>query len=247
MFLTEILSDTEGLAQLKHFQMNQYLIESAQLTEHAEAIVHGDHNDVSIGCKDTAIKHVSWALHVGASMDEQHHRLLAAITNICTAQTMKSVVFLVRPYGDFSTNTTVKRPYLSWVSTSNKWFTQLKLKALHVDCSSLLRSMSSFFIISAANDFIRKKRILGMKHSQWTSFKLAVSVSCLLHWAFFIYIVCFLLCPGWWWFLSPLLFPSMCKTNGAASSQALSVIAISVPVSVLLWFTLSACIPPPPA
>lgn len=38
----------------------------------------------------------------------------------------------------------------------------------------------------------------------------------------------------------------MCGANGAASSDALSVIAVSVPVSVLLWFTLSACMPPSP-
>ncbi len=55
-----------------------------RLTEHTEPIVHGDHNDISVGSKDAAIEHVSWALHVGASVDEQHHRLLTPIPNICT-------------------------------------------------------------------------------------------------------------------------------------------------------------------
>lgn len=37
----------------------------------------------------------------------------------------------------------------------------------------------------------------------------------------------------------------MCGANGAASSDALSVIGVFVPISVLLWLTLSACAPPP--
>lgn len=40
--------------------------------------------------------------------------------------------------------------------------------------------------------------------------------------------------------------PSMCGANGAASSDALSVIGVFVPISVLLWFTLSARVHPPP-
>lgn len=41
--------------------------------------------------------------------------------------------------------------------------------------------------------------------------------------------------------------PSMCGANGAASSDALSVIGVFVPISVLLWFTLSARVHPPPS
>lgn len=29
-----------------------------RLTEHTKPIVHGDHNNVSVGSKDTAVKHV---------------------------------------------------------------------------------------------------------------------------------------------------------------------------------------------
>lgn len=38
----------------------------------------------------------------------------------------------------------------------------------------------------------------------------------------------------------------MSGANGAASSDALSVIGVFVPISVLLWFTLSARVHPPP-
>lgn len=58
-----------------------------QLTEHTESIVHGDHDDISIGCKDAPVKHVPWALHVRASMNEKHHWFLAAVPNICKAHT----------------------------------------------------------------------------------------------------------------------------------------------------------------
>lgn len=73
-----------------------------KLTEHTEPIVHGDHDDISIGCKDAAIKHVPWALHVGASVDEEHHRLLAAIPNICTNTNNDIRYFHVRSFAGFS-------------------------------------------------------------------------------------------------------------------------------------------------
>lgn len=53
-----------------------------KLTEHAEAVVHGDNYDISIGGENAAIKHVPWAFHVGAAVDEQHHRLLTAVPDI---------------------------------------------------------------------------------------------------------------------------------------------------------------------
>lgn len=62
-----------------------------KLTEHSETIVHGDDYDISIGSKDTTIKHVPWALHVRAAVDEQHDWLLTTIPDICTTQTNKSV------------------------------------------------------------------------------------------------------------------------------------------------------------
>lgn len=54
-----------------------------RLTENAESVVHGHHNHVAVGGQDAGVKHISGALHVGPSVDEQHHRLLPAVTNIC--------------------------------------------------------------------------------------------------------------------------------------------------------------------
>ena len=52
------------------------------LTEHAQTVVHGNHDDVAVGREDAGVEHVPRALHVGASVDKQHHRLLPAVTDI---------------------------------------------------------------------------------------------------------------------------------------------------------------------
>lgn len=56
---------------------------SLSLTEHAEPVVHGHHNHVAVGGQDAGVEHVSGAFHVGAAVDEQHHRLLPAVADIC--------------------------------------------------------------------------------------------------------------------------------------------------------------------
>lgn len=53
------------------------------LTEDAEPVVHGHHDHIAVGGQHAGIKHISSAFHVGASVDEQHHRLLPAVTDIC--------------------------------------------------------------------------------------------------------------------------------------------------------------------
>lgn len=58
-------------------------MQTDRLTEHAQTVVHGDHDDVAVGCEDAGVEHVSRPLHVGAAMDEQHHRLLPTVTDIC--------------------------------------------------------------------------------------------------------------------------------------------------------------------
>lgn len=52
------------------------------LTEDAESVVHGHHDHVSVGGEDAGVEHVPGALHVGASVYEQHHGFLPAVTNI---------------------------------------------------------------------------------------------------------------------------------------------------------------------
>lgn len=54
------------------------------LTEYTQAVVHGHHDHVSVGCEDTGIKHVSGSFHVRASMNKQHHWLLSTVTDIYT-------------------------------------------------------------------------------------------------------------------------------------------------------------------
>lgn len=48
---SSLLSPTSDISKQLQMQLEE-------LTEHAESIVHGDHDDVSIGCKDAPVKHV---------------------------------------------------------------------------------------------------------------------------------------------------------------------------------------------
>lgn len=57
---------------------------SSSLTKHAKPVVHGHHNHVAVGGKDTGVEHVSCAFHVGASVNKQHDWLLPAVTDVCT-------------------------------------------------------------------------------------------------------------------------------------------------------------------
>lgn len=70
------------LSQCRHGKRFGFCKE--RLTENAEPVVHGHHNHVAVGSQDAGVKHISGAFHVGPSVDEQHHRLLPAVTNICT-------------------------------------------------------------------------------------------------------------------------------------------------------------------
>lgn len=90
----------------------------------------------------------------------------------------------------------------------------------------------------------KKAKIQSMKHCREK-----VSWVCFIGFIFYVLFcdVCFPW-PEQWWYLPELLFPSMFGANGAGSSDALTVIGVFVSISVLLWFTLSACVPrhPPP-
>ena len=54
------------------------------LTEHAQAVVHRHDDDVAVGGQDAGVEHVPRALHEGAAVDEEHHRLLTAVPDIYT-------------------------------------------------------------------------------------------------------------------------------------------------------------------
>ena len=45
------------------------------LTEHAQAVVDGDDDDVAVAGEDAAVEQVGGALHVGAAVDEHHDGL----------------------------------------------------------------------------------------------------------------------------------------------------------------------------
>lgn len=70
------------LSRCRH--RKQFGVWNERLTKNAEPVVHGHHNHVAVGGQDAGVKHISGAFHVRPSMDEQHHRLLPAVTNICT-------------------------------------------------------------------------------------------------------------------------------------------------------------------
>lgn len=54
------------------------------LTEHAQAVVDGDDDDIAVAGQDAAVEHAAGALHVGAPVDEHHHRLgAAALPDVC--------------------------------------------------------------------------------------------------------------------------------------------------------------------
>ena len=48
-------------------------------TEHTEAVVEGDDDDVAIAGQHAAVHHVPRALSVGAAVDVYHHRPLAPL------------------------------------------------------------------------------------------------------------------------------------------------------------------------
>lgn len=56
--------------------------EVAPRTEDAQAVVHGDDDDVAVGRQHAAIEHVPCPLHVGAAVEEEHHRLLPAVPDV---------------------------------------------------------------------------------------------------------------------------------------------------------------------
>lgn len=53
------------------------------LTEDADAVVESDNDDVSVAGQDAAIDHVARALHVGPSVDVDHHRLGPGVSYVC--------------------------------------------------------------------------------------------------------------------------------------------------------------------
>lgn len=53
-------------------------------TEDAQPVVDGDDDHIAVASQDAAVKHVAGSLHVGAAVDEDHHRFGAAtLPNVC--------------------------------------------------------------------------------------------------------------------------------------------------------------------
>lgn len=104
----------------------------AKLTEHTEPIVHGDHDDISVGCKDAPIEHVPWALHERAAMDEKHHWFLAAIPNIWNAHThlqFVALMFTVKHFKPMLYGTHVGKRVSSFIS---KWSDPLVINVIEL-------------------------------------------------------------------------------------------------------------------
>lgn len=53
------------------------------LTEDSDAVVESDNNDISVAGQDASIDHVARPLHVGSSVDVDHHRLGPSISYVC--------------------------------------------------------------------------------------------------------------------------------------------------------------------
>lgn len=64
-------------------KVKQKKTEKSVLTEDADSIVEGDNDDVSIAGQDAPINHVTRPLHIGPSMDVDHHRLGPSISYVC--------------------------------------------------------------------------------------------------------------------------------------------------------------------
>lgn len=53
-------------------------------TEDAQPVVYGDDDHVAVASQDAAVKHVAGSLHVGAAVDEDHHRFGApTLPDVC--------------------------------------------------------------------------------------------------------------------------------------------------------------------
>lgn len=53
------------------------------LTKDSNAIVESDNDDVPIAGQDASVNHVARPLHVGPSMDVDHHRLGTGVSYVC--------------------------------------------------------------------------------------------------------------------------------------------------------------------
>lgn len=53
------------------------------LTKDSDAVVESDNDDISVAGQDAPIDHVARPLHVGSSMDVDHHRLGPSISYVC--------------------------------------------------------------------------------------------------------------------------------------------------------------------
>lgn len=54
-----------------------------RLTEDSDAIVESDNDDISVAGQDAPINHVAGPLHVGSSMDVDHHGLGTGVSYVC--------------------------------------------------------------------------------------------------------------------------------------------------------------------
>lgn len=57
--------------------------EEEMLTEDSDAVVESDNDDISVAGQDASIDHVACPLHVGPSVDVNHHRLGPSISYVC--------------------------------------------------------------------------------------------------------------------------------------------------------------------
>ena len=53
------------------------------LTEDSDAVVERDNNDIPVAGQDTPIDHVARPLHVGSSVDVDHHGLGTGVSYVC--------------------------------------------------------------------------------------------------------------------------------------------------------------------
>lgn len=53
------------------------------LTEDSDAVVESDNDDISVAGQDAPIDHVARPLHVGSSVDVDHHRLGPSVSYVC--------------------------------------------------------------------------------------------------------------------------------------------------------------------
>lgn len=53
------------------------------LTEDTDAVVESDNDDISVAGQDAPVDHVARPLHVGPSVDVDHHRLGPGVSYVC--------------------------------------------------------------------------------------------------------------------------------------------------------------------